>query len=385
MLALTVMLMPGLTACSKAPARIEEVRPVRAMVLQSADTGADAEFSGEVRPRVESGLGFRVPGKIVSRKVDAGDVVVKGQVLMRLDPQDLQLSQAQALASLRSAETARDLARAELQRYRDLRAQNFVSQTVLDTRESTLKEAQASVDAALAAYRSQSNQTAYSALLSDVDGVVTQVAAEVGQVVAAGTVVARVAKVGEKEVVIGLPEDKVASLSRVPDVRVRLWADSSQTVPGRIREISPAADPATRTYAARVSIPDNMREARLGMTAMVTFSAKTGVPKIRVPLSALYRDRAGGGDRTAVWVIENGAVRLAPVVVEGAAGNDLLLTQGVRAGQQIVTAGVHMLQAGQKVTVLGNEALRIADGEGMAEPAVPGEPAGSAAVAGMAK
>jgi RND family efflux transporter MFP subunit len=354
------------------------------MVLQSADTGADAEFSGEVRPRVESGLGFRVPGKIVSRKVDAGDVVVKGQVLMRLDPQDLQLAQAQALASLRSAETARDLARAELQRYRDLRAQNFVSQTVLDTRESTLKEAQASVDAALAAYRSQSNQAAYSALLSDVDGVVTQVSAEVGQVVSAGTVVARVAKAGEKEIVIGLPEDKVASLSRVPDVRVRLWADRSQSVPGRIREISPAADPATRTYAARVSIPDNMREARLGMTAVVRFSAKTGVSKIRVPLSALYRDRAGGEDRTAVWLIENGAVRLAPVVVEGAAGNDLLLTQGVKAGQQIVTAGVHMLQPGQKVTVLGNETLRVAGGEGT-DPAVAASAGHSAAVAGTVK
>jgi multidrug efflux system membrane fusion protein len=351
---------------------------VRAMVLASGDAGATVEFSGEVRPRVESGLGFRVAGKIMSRTVDVGATVKQGQVLMRLDPQDLELSRAQAQARLRSAETGRDLAQAELQRYRDLRAKNFVSQTVLDTRESAVREAQASVDAAVAAYRGQANQAGYSALVSDVDGVVTEVAAEAGQVVAAGAPVVRVAKAGQKEVAIGLPEDKVAYLSQVPDVRVRLWAGQAQPVPGRIREIAPAADPATRTYAARVSIPESMREARLGMTAVVTFSASTGVAKIRVPLSALYQDR----DRTAVWLIEHGAVRLVPVVVEGAAGNDLLLKEGVKAGQQIVTAGVYMLRPGQKVRVLGEEGAHIAAGDGAAWQAVP---CARAAVAGTVK
>lgn len=337
-----------LSACSKPAEKTEDIRPVRVLVLNSANAAIKAEFPGEVRARVESRLGFRVGGKIVARKVDVGAMVKRGQLLMQLDPQDLQLAQAQALAGLRAAETNRDLARAELKRYQELRDKNFVSQAVLDTKESAFKAAQASVDSSMAAYRGQSNQAGYAALVADIDGVVTAVDAEVGQVVVPGTPVVRVAKSGEKEIVIGIPEDKVETLRRVSDVQVRLWASPQDAVPGKIREISPAADPATRTYTVKVAIPDSASQARLGMTAVVQFASQTATPQIKVPLTALFYEKSA----SSVWVVENGAVRLVPVAIDGAEGNDLLL-KGVKAGQTVVTAGVNLLKPGQKVKILG--------------------------------
>ncbi|WP_371869577.1 efflux RND transporter periplasmic adaptor subunit [Duganella flavida] len=342
-----------LGACSKQAEKTEDIRPVRAISLASSDVDVNAEFSGEVKARVESRLGFRVAGKIVSRKVDVGTLIKKGQVLMQLDPQDLQLSQAQALANLRAAETNRDLAKAELQRYQELRSKSFVSQAVLDAKDSTYKAAQANVDAAQAGYRGQSNQAGYASLLSDVDGVVTAVSAEIGQVVAAGTPVVNVAKSGEKEIVIGIPEDKVDSLRRVPDVQVRLWADPKNAVAGKIREISPVADPSTRTYTVKVSIPDSLAEAKLGMTAVVQFASKTPTPQIKVPLTALFYEKKA----TSVWIVEQGAVKLVPVAIGGVAGNDIVLASGVKAGQTVVTAGVNLLKPGQKVTILGNDGV----------------------------
>ncbi|WP_371868371.1 efflux RND transporter periplasmic adaptor subunit [Duganella margarita] len=345
-----------LGACSKHEEKTEDIRPVRAMLLASSDVDVNAEFSGEVRARIESRLGFRVGGKIVNRKVDVGTLVKKGQVLMQLDPQDLQLSQAQALANLRAAETNRDLAKADLKRYQELVSKSFVSQSVLDAKDSTFKAAQANVEASQAAYRGQSNQAAYAALVSDVDGVVTEVDAEIGQVVAAGTPVVRVAKSGEKEIVIGLPEDKVEVLRRVADVQVRLWADPKNTVPGKIREISPVADPSTRTYTVKVSIPDSLAEAKLGMTAVVQFASKTPTPQIKVPLTALFHEKS----QTSVWLVEQGAVKLVPVTIGGVAGNDIVLASGVKPGQTVVTAGVNLLKPGQKVTILGNDLPKAA-------------------------
>jgi multidrug efflux system membrane fusion protein len=343
-----------LTACSKPVEKIEEIRPVRAIQLTADKIDVLAEFSGEVRPRTESRLGFQVGGKIVARKVDVGSMVRRGQVLMQLNPQDLQLAQAQSNAGLKAAESNRDLAQAEMKRYRDLHDKNFVSQAVLESKETTFKAAQATYDQALAAYRNQSNQTAYTTLVADADGVVTSVDAEVGQVVGVGSPVVRIAQIGEKEIAIGIPEDKVDSLRRIDDVRVRIWANPNDTMAGKIREISPVADPATRTYSAKVSIPDAPPEVKLGMTAYVTFAAKTPNAMMKVPLTALFQEKS----ETAVWIVENGAVRLVPVQVAAMAGNELLLAGGVRPGQTIVTAGVNLLKSGQKVKILGDDPAR---------------------------
>ena len=354
---LAVSMLATLSACSREAPKAEEIRPVRAIVVSASNVAINAEFPGEVRPRVESRLGFRVGGKITSRRVDVGSVVKRGQVLMQLDPQDLKLSEAGALAALRAAETNRDLAKAELKRYQELRVKNFVSQAVIESKVSAWKAAQANVDAAQAAHHGQSNQSGYATLVADVDGVVTTVDAEVGQVVAPGTPVVRVAKAGEKEIVIGIPEDKVETLREVADVTVRLWANPSVAIPGKIREVSPVADALTRTYAVKVSMPDASADVRLGMTALVQFSAKTALPLIRVPLTALYYEKA----TTSVWVVENGAVKLVPVVVGATSGNDILLLGGIKPGQTVVTAGVNLLKNGQKVKILAGDAAAVED------------------------
>jgi len=347
-----------LAGCSRTGPPAEDVRPVRALTLATGTVGSSAEFSGDVRPRYESRLGFRVGGKISARKVDVGTVVKRGQVLMQLDPQDLRLGQVQAQANLRAAQTNYELARADMKRYQDLRSQNFVSQAVLDQKVAAAHSAQASMEAARAASREQANQTGYASLESDTDGVVTGIDAEVGQVVQAGTPVVRVARTDEKEVVIGVPEDQVDELRNVSDVKVRLWADPDRSITGKIREVSPVADPATRTYTVKVAIPAR-DDIRLGMTAVVQLAHAGAGSAIRVPLSALYQNKGA----TSVWVIENGAVRLVPVQVGGVSGNDVLLAGGVKPGQTVVTAGVNLLKAGQKVKVLAADVARRGDAE----------------------
>lgn len=343
-------LVASVSGCSKPVPKVEEIRPVRTIQLDAQQAEVAAEFSGDVRVQVESRLGFRVGGKIAARKVDVGSLVKRGQVLMQLDPQDLQLMQAQAQAALQAAQSNRDLARAELSRYQELRNKNFVSQAVLDAKQTTYKAAESNVAQARAAYAAQSNQTGYAALLANVDGVVTKVDAEVGQVVAAGTPVVWVAQAGEKEVVVGIPEDKVANLRNITDVRVRIWANPQAVLQGKLRELSPVADPITRTYTAKVTILNAPSEVKLGMTAYVSFVAKTSDAMFSVPLTALLQDKAA----TAVWLVENGSVRLVPVQIGGTSGDDVLLASGVAAGQTIVTAGVNLLKAGQKVKILEN-------------------------------
>jgi RND family efflux transporter MFP subunit len=283
---------------------------------------------------------------------------------MQLDPQDLKLAQAQANAGLKAAESNRDLAKAELKRYQDLREKNFVSQAILDSKETAFKAAQASYDQALAGYRNQSNQAAYASLVSDVDGIVTGVDAEVGQVVGAGTPVLRVAQAGEKEIVIGIPEDKVDVLRKVTDVKVRTWANPNDVIPGTLRELSPVADPATRTYVAKISIPDAAaRHIKLGMTGYVTFSAKSPNAMLKLPLTALFNDKGA----TSVWVVENDGVKLVPVQVGGSSGNEILVASGLAPGQTVVTAGVNQLKPGQKVKILAAESAAKPDNPVAAE------------------
>lgn len=353
----------ALVACSKPAPPVEDVRPVRVTTLAADTAGERLEFSGDVRPRYESQLGFRVGGKIVERKVDVGATVRRGDVLMRLDPQDLRLAESQARATLRAAETERDLARADYKRHVDLRAQNFVSQAVLDAKQSALKAAQANVDAARAGLRGQANQANYTNLAADADGVVTAIEAEVGQVVQPGSPVVRVARTVEKEVVIGIPEDKVGQLRAARDVTVRLWANEAVAIRGKIREVSPVADPATRTYTVKVAIPENA-EVRLGMTATVELATGgNGAAGLRLPLTALVQHKGA----SSVWIVENGAVKLVPVQVVGQVRNDVLVTGQrsgqISAGQNVVTAGVNLLRDGQKVRILTADVSRRADTE----------------------
>jgi len=350
---LVVSLVSG---CGKQVEKVEDVRPVRAIQLNAAQQQVVAEYSGNVQARVESYLGFRVAGKIQTRKVDVGTLVKPGQVLMQLDPQDLRLAQTQAEASFKAAKSNLDLAEFELKRFQELRKTNAVSQSALDGKNTAFESAKANFEQAEAAYKSQSNQAAYASLTSDVEGVVTAINAEVGQVVAAGTPVVQVAKAGELEVVVGIPENNVEIVKRATQVDIRLWASSKEVMTGKIREISPVADAATRTFIAKVSLlnptPKQATLVKLGMTASVQFALSTPGTFVKVPLTALYQEKGV----TSVWVVEKGAVKLVPVQVGGVSGNDVLLTSGVTSGQTVVTAGVHVLNPGQHVSIMEPEA-----------------------------
>lgn len=340
-----------LAACSEKPPVVEDIRPVRAIQIAAAGAETVLELAGEIQPRYESRLGFRVSGKVIARQVEIGSVVKRGQVLMQIDPRDLQLSQSQANASVNAAASNLSLAKAEYERYRELRQKNFVSQAVLDAKEASYKSALANHEQSNAALNIATNQNSYANLIADADGVVTALQAEAGQVVAAGTPVVQLARTGEKEARISIPEDQVELVRQVKEMKVRIWANQSLVLRGQLRELSPVADPATRTYTAKISIPNAPPEVRLGMTATVSFITKADKNLIRLPLTALLNDK----NQTSIWVIENGVVRSVPVQVGGVMGNEVVIASGVNAGQMVVTAGVNTLRSGQKVKMLGQE------------------------------
>jgi len=342
-----------LAGCGKQAEPAEYVRPVRLMQLSPAAGKTAFEFSGEVRPRVESRLGFRVGGKIAARLVDVGATVRKGQPLARLDPTDLALAETGARALFDAAKTDRDLALSDLKRYNELAAKGFISAAEQRRRQATYDSAASKLEQAQASLRNQSNQTTYAVLTADADGVVTAIDTEVGQVVTPGQPVIRVAQTAEKEVAIGLPEDQVDMLRGVSEVSIRTWSEPDRALPGRVREISAAADPVTRTYPTRVSVPNPPADLRLGQTAVVTFMHNGDSAAIRIPLTALLQDRGNN----QVWVYQaepggkggGGTVKPVPVTLGQADGNLIEVRQGLSPGQTIVTAGVHLLKPGQKV------------------------------------
>jgi RND family efflux transporter MFP subunit len=311
-------------------------------------------------------LGFRVAGKIIRRTVELGQRVRAGEVLAQLDSQDYKLSADAARAQLAAAATNRDLAAADFKRYKDLREQNFISSAELERRESTLKAAQAQFDQAQAQLSGQGNQLAYTALVADVSGVVTAVDAEVGQVVTAGTPIVRIAQDGARDVVFAVPEDKVQAVRVGSAAQVLLWA-SQQTLRGTVREVAASADPVTRTYNVKLTM-DGRDVLPLGATVSVTAAALApgGAPVIKVPTSALLRD----GNTSAVWLLDSTTmtVKLQPIEIATADGNGVVISHGLVAGMQVVVAGVHVLQPGQKVTLY--QAARAA---------APAAPASSAA------
>ena len=338
-----------LLGCSRGEAPAEPVRAVKVITVAASGLQYRHEFSGEVRARVESRLGFRVGGKITQRAADVGQKVKAGSVLAQLDPQDYRLAAEAARAQVAAAMTNRDLAAADYKRYLTLREQNFISGAELERRETTLKAAQAQLDQAQAQLASQGNQARYTNLVADVSGVVTAVEAEVGQVVAAGTPVVRIAADGPRDVAFAVPEDKVAAVRPGTAVQVKQWADDA-LLQGRVREVAASADPVTRTYAVKVSL-DPAAQPPLGATVTVLpqLPALASGPVIKIPISALRQD----GQGTSVWVLDRTTmtVRSQPVQLATADGNDAVIAAGLEPGMVIVSAGVHVLAPGQKVSV----------------------------------
>jgi RND family efflux transporter MFP subunit len=365
-----------LSACSKPAPSEEPIRAVKVLTVGVEGMRAGGEFAGEVRARVESRLGFRVGGKIVRRQVELGQRVKAGEILAQLDPQDYQLAAQAAKAQVTAAATNRDLAAADFKRYKELRDQNFISGAELERRDAALKAAQAQLDQAQAQGSAQGNQAAYTTLVADVSGVVTAVEAEQGQVVAAGTPVVRIAQDGQRDVVFAVPEDKVAQIKIGSGVDVRAWG-AKEAIHGAVREVAASADPVTRTFGVKVALP--VKDAlALGATVSVWPQAldRSGVQVIKLPTSALRQD----GQSSAVWVLDTSSmtVKLQPIQIATADGNDVIVAGGLQPGMQVVSAGVHVLSPGQKVTIYREKAA--AAPPNTAQPAMQsGAPAASAA------
>ena len=340
----------ALAACSKPETASDPVRAVRTQTVSPQTAGGAYEYAGEVKSRTESRLSFRVGGKMLKRSVDLGDTVKAGQVLAQLDPQDLRLGQDAARAAVAMAQASYDQNAADFKRYKDLHDQGFIGPAELDRRDMALKTARAQLDQAKAQSNVQGNQASYAALLADASGVITGVDVEPGMVVAAGTPVLRLAHDGARDVVFSVPEDKVslvkAMAAQPGRFKVRLWGADAPALPATIREISAAADPMTRTFLIKADV-GSASGMRLGQTATVLMELPQTAGVTKLPLSALREEQG----KSAVWLVDRGnmTVKSQIVTLAGADGNDAVISSGLAPGQVVVTAGVHVLNPGQKV------------------------------------
>jgi membrane fusion protein, multidrug efflux system len=356
-LALIVSALLGLSACSRPEAPKEPIRAVKLTVVSASGLQARQEMAGDVRARTESRLGFRVGGKLVERPAEVGQRVKAGQLLARLDANDLALASDASKAQVTAALTQRDLMAADLKRFTDLKARGFVSGAEIERRQAGLDAAEATLKQARAQSAVQGNQADYTRLLADGDGVIVSVEAEVGQVVGAGVPVVRVARDGARDVVFAVPESQLAQLRMGLQAQVRLWAaadggSGGQWV-GTVREVAASADPLTRTYQVKLALPVDA-QAPLGATAFVTLpQAGDAVAQvIKLPTSALMRGNATDQTNSAVWLFDaaSSTVQSRPVQVAGVDGNQVVIASGLKLGEEVVAAGVHVLSPGQKVT-----------------------------------
>ncbi len=346
-------LMTTLVACSKAEAPQEPLRSVKLLTMAGSDLNLASEFSAEVRARVESRLGFRVGGKLVQRPAEPGQRVAAGQLLALVDAQDFQLAAQAAQAQVSAAQSQRDLAAAEFKRFEALKAQNFISGAELERREASLKAADAALRQAKAQAQAQGNQAGYARLTASHAGVIIAVEAEVGQVVSAGQPVVRLAHDGPRDAVFAVSESAIMAI-RLGQSMQAMVLSTGQMVQGTVREMAASADPVTRTYAVKLALAPGVGGALpLGATLNVRAPGLSSAvaSAIKLPTSALRQE----GQGTAVWVLDEAsmtvnsqAVQLGPVD-----GNEVVVSSGLKPGQKVVSAGVHVLSPGQKVTVYG--------------------------------
>ncbi|CAI0716266.1 efflux RND transporter periplasmic adaptor subunit [Serratia ficaria] len=318
---------------------------VRAATVASA-VDASRAFTGVVVARVQSDLGFRVPGKILERLVDTGQTVKRGQPLMRLDPVDLRLQaqaqqQAVAAARARARQSADDEAR-----YRGLVATGAVSASAYDQIKAAADTAKAELSAAQAQANVAQNATGYAVLLADADGVVMDTLAEPGQVVGAGQAVVRLARAGQREAIVQLPE----TLRPAPgsEAQATLYGTGKRSSPAKLRLLSDAADPVTRTFEARYVLEGALAGAPLGSTVTLHIAEDKAAHQVmQVPLAAIYDPGKGPG----VWSISAKPAKVSwrSVQVLGVGDDAARVTGSLKPGEQVVALGAHLLHDGEAV------------------------------------
>jgi membrane fusion protein, multidrug efflux system len=347
--ALVLPLVTLLGGCRGEEAKVEQaiVRPVRVAVVGEAVRGHRITYSGAVRPRIESAIGFRVAGKIVERFVNVGDSVDVDQVIARLDDADLKLAANSAKAAVASARSRRTVASDNLERGKALLPKAIISQAAYDIRRNEMDAAVSALDSAEAQLRQATNEVGYATLKADNAGIVTAVMGEPGQVVSAGQTVITLAHAEETEIAVSVPEQDAGHLTIGQQANITLWAGPRVSIEGRIREIAGQADPASRTYAVRIAVSGAPQIMRLGMTASVALQTNDEAPGVVVPLTALTESEGG----PEVFVVDpmNEAVRKTPVSVSGIAEDGVRITDGLHGGEVVVTAGVQFLRDGMRV------------------------------------
>ena len=341
------------TGCAKAPPEEPTVRPVRSIIVAASSGGSTTTYTGEIRSRYETDLSFQVGGKVTSRTVDVGSMVRKGAVLAQLDQTDQRVGVDGARAAVNAARAELARVRSDEARYRDLLERGLTTRATYLAQQTAVKTSQSKLEQTSAELKLNEQRLGYTTLRADADGVVTAVMAEVGSVVAAGQRVISIARPSELEAVFDVPDSRIDEIRAAAAVQIALINSPQALYPARIREISPSADPATRTYRVKTSIPIPPASLRLGMNVTVTLSQAAGHAAIVLPATALFQK-----DRDpAVWIVKTDqTLELRPVGVDRYESDRIVIAKGLAPGERVVTAGVHRLAAGEKVRVLDGAA-----------------------------
>jgi RND family efflux transporter MFP subunit len=345
----------GVTACHKEEkTAATPVRPVRTVTVEPRETSDTVSLTGEIQPRYQADIGFRVNGKILARPVDVGTEIKKGDLIARLDPQqyrqDLEVAKSEVAAA--QAEVTRS--QAQEARQRELLKNGHTTQVKYDLALKTYKTAQAQLSAAAAKQVQASENLGYTELRADSDGVITAVGADAGQVVGAGQMVVRLAQPGEREAVFNIAEGAFKTAPKTPTVTVHLVSNPEISTSGPVRYVSPQADPATRTYTVRISLPNAPPQMRLGANVVGTVTLDQR-QTVTIPASALFQKDG----KPAVWIVEKDrTVQLKPITVQRYQGDTVIVGHGLAQGDVVVTAGVQKLLPGQKVALMDASAAQ---------------------------
>lgn len=341
----------ALAACSEEKAETREIlRPVKVVEIAQANDTRTLDYSGSVRARVEMNLGFRISGKISGRLVDIGEKVKSGDLLARIDPADYELAVQSARASLDAAERQVETAELARNRAEQLFVKNVSPKSQLEQAQLSYDQAVATRDTARSALDQAKNQVSYTDLKSDQNGIVTAINADVGQVVGSGTPVVTVAVDGEKEVLVAVPESDIAQFKPGKIVAAKFWSDAALTLRGRVREVAGSADQQSRTFAVRISLPNDPK-VLLGMTANIEASADSARQLVSIPLSALTKK----DDQPIVWTVDRAAatVHSRPVKIADFVGDGVRIAEGLKPGDVVVSAGTQFMTEGLKVKLDG--------------------------------
>lgn len=333
------------------PSEAREIPLVRIVTAGETSTDDAYTYPGEVRGHYESNLAFQVAGKIVSRNINLGDKVQAGEVLLTIDPKDVNQAVNANMAAVASAQASYKLARDNYNRYSSLFAQGATSKMILDQYKTQFEAADGTLKSAQAQLTASQNQLGYTQLVADHNGSVAAISGEVGQVVAAGTPVVTLIQDGDREIQIFVPESRLGQIKPGQEAVITFWALNDVKTGGHVTEIAPMADSVTRTYKVRVAVDNMPATAKLGMTAKVTLSTGTQ-SAIIVPASAIYQT----GDTPHVWIVgQDKKVKLVSVKVGGYEGSNIKIVSGVQKGDVVVTGGVNKLTEGMEVRVEGGE------------------------------